>query len=47
MPNYVGFESRQYVERLIDMSKKYGDKYKKKHLKLFKRFIPLICDCNE
>ena len=26
MPDYVGFESRQYVERLIDLSKKYGDK---------------------
>ena len=25
--NWVGFESRQYMERLIDLAKKYGDKH--------------------
>ena len=24
--NYVGFESRQYAERLIELAKKYGEK---------------------
>ncbi|RNA07948.1 39S ribosomal mitochondrial [Brachionus plicatilis] len=27
IPNFVGYESRQYAERLIDLAKKYGDKH--------------------
>jgi large subunit ribosomal protein L17 len=27
LANFVGYESRQYAERLIDLAKKYGDKH--------------------
>lgn len=34
-PDFIGYESRQYAERLIDLAKKYGDKYERTNFVIF------------